>query len=119
MDHKYILVVDDDDAVRQTVVDVLEDAQFAVRVAHDGQEALDILRQAQDRPCLVLLDLMMPRMNGWDFARAHSHDPALADIPICVVTAAGSAQPIPANAVAVVRKPVQLEQLLDVVRQHC
>jgi CheY-like chemotaxis protein len=58
-------------------------------------------------------------MNGWDFAREHSADPALCDIPICVVTAVGRAQPIPATAVAVVRKPLQLKQLLEVVRQHC
>lgn len=119
MNHDYILVVDDDAAVRDTVVDVLQDAHYAVRVARDGQEALDILRRENGRPCLVLLDLMMPGMNGWDFAREHAADPTLSDIPICVVTAVGRAQAIPARAVAVVRKPFQLKHLLEVVRQHC
>jgi CheY-like chemotaxis protein len=119
VNHDYILVVDDDAAVRDTIVDVLEDAHYPVRVAGDGQEALNILRREDGRPCLVLLDLMMPGMNGWDFAREHSADPALADIPICVVSAVGPTQPIPETAVAVVRKPLHLKQLLEVVRQHC
>ncbi len=119
MKHDYILVVEDDDAVRDTVVDVLQDAEYSVRVARDGQEALDILRRGSGRPCLVLLDLMMPGMNGWDFAREQAGDPTLADIPICVVTAVGRSQQIPQKAVAVVRKPVQLKRLLEVVRQHC
>ncbi|HVV53051.1 MAG TPA: response regulator, partial [Polyangia bacterium] len=101
MKHDYILVVDDDDAVRDTVVDVLQDAEYPVRVARDGQEALDILRRGTGRPCLVLLDLMMPGMNGWDFAREQAGDPALANIPICLVTAVGRAQQIPQKVVAV------------------
>jgi CheY-like chemotaxis protein len=58
MVHDFILVVDDDQAIRDTIVDVLEDAAYQVRVAKDGQEALD------PRPCLVLLDLMMPGMSS-------------------------------------------------------
>jgi CheY-like chemotaxis protein len=112
-----ILVVEDDDAVRDTVVDVLEDAGRAVRVARDGREALDVLRKGAP-PCLVLLDLMMPGMNGWDFARIAAQDPELAVIPICVVTAAPPSRPAPAQAVAVLRKPIDLRQLLEVVRRH-
>ena len=118
MGEHHILVVDDDDAVRDTVVDVLEDADYTVRVAHDGREALHLLRTGE-RPCLVLLDLMMPNMNGWDFALESARDPALSGIPICVITAAGSSRPFPGQAVAVLKKPIDLRQLLEVVGQHC
>jgi CheY-like chemotaxis protein len=118
MAHDFILVVDDDQAIRDTIVDVLEDAAYLVRVAKDGQEALDLLRKGP-RPCLALLDLMMPGMNGWDFALEHARDPHLARIPFCVITAAGPGQPVPTGAVAVVRKPLQLKRLLDVVAEYC
>jgi len=119
MPHDYILVVDDDDAIRDSVVEALEDASYPVKSAHDGREALSILRQGDGLPCLVLLDLMMPVMDGWAFAREQSQDPALADLPICVITAVGTSRPIPSDAVAVVRKPFKLKDLLDVVQQHC
>jgi len=119
MSHDYILVVDDDDAIRDSVVEALEDAAYPVKAAHDGREALSILRQSEDRPCLVLLDLMMPVMDGWAFAREQAQDPRLANVPICVVTAVGTSRPIPADAVAVVRKPFKLKDLLEVVQQHC
>ena len=119
MNHDYILVVDDDDAIRDSVVEALEDAAFPVRAAHNGREALNILRQGDGRPCLVLLDLMMPVMDGWDFASEQAQDPTLANVPFCVITAVGSSRPIPSDAVAVVRKPFKLKDLLDVVQQHC
>jgi len=119
MVHDYILVVDDDDAIRDSVVEALEDASYPVKAAHDGREALDILRAGNGRPCLVLLDLMMPVMDGWAFAREQSLDPALAHLPVCVITAVGTSAPIPSDAVAVVRKPFKLKELLDVVQQHC
>lgn len=118
MAHDFILVVEDDPAMRDTIVDVLEDANYPVRVAKDGREALDLLRKGE-RPCLVLLDLMMPVMSGWDFAEEHARDPALAKIPYCVITAAGPGQATPDGAAAVMRKPLQLNKLLQVVAEHC
>jgi CheY-like chemotaxis protein len=117
--HDYILVVDDDDAIRESVVEALEDASYPVKAAHDGREALSILRQGEGRPCLVLLDLMMPGMDGWEFAREQSQDPALAGVPVCVITAVGTGRALPSDAVAVVRKPFKLKELLDVVHQYC
>jgi CheY-like chemotaxis protein len=118
MAHGYILVVEDDEAIRETVVEVLEDANHVVRIARNGREAMDLLRNGE-RPCLVLLDLMMPVMNGWDFARECAQDPAFAHIPICVITAAGATQPVPPEALAVLRKPVHLDNLLKLVQHHC
>jgi len=62
---------------------------------------------------------MMPVMDGWAFAREQAQDPDLAKLPICVITAVGTGQPIPSEAVAVVRKPFRLKDLLEVVQQHC
>jgi two-component system chemotaxis response regulator CheY len=113
-----ILVVDDDDAIRETIAEVLELENFVVKVARNGREGLTLIRGGL-RPCLILLDLMMPVMNGWDFARELAGDPALADIPICVLTATGPTEPAPSDVVATIRKPVRLDRLLEVVRQHC
>ena len=118
MPHGFILVVDDDDAVRETIVEVLEDARYDVRAARNGREAIDILR-SNSRPCLILLDLMMPVMNGWEFVRETAQDPALSDLPICLVTAVAATQRLPDGPVAVVRKPLELTALLNVVQQHC
>lgn len=118
MPHGFILVVDDDDAVRETIVEVLEDARYDVRAARNGREAIDILR-SNSRPCLILLDLMMPVMNGWEFVRETAQDPALSDLPICLVTAVAATQQLPDGPVAVVRKPLELTDLLNVVQQHC
>jgi CheY-like chemotaxis protein len=118
MSHGFILVVDDDDAVRETMVEVLEDARYEVRAARNGREALDILRNSR-LPCLILLDLMMPVMNGWDFVRETAQDPALSGLRICLVTAVAATHPLPEGPVAIVRKPLQLSALLNVVQQHC
>lgn len=118
MSHDFILVVDDDPAMRDTIVDVLEDADYPVRVARDGREALDLLRSGP-APCLVLLDLMMPGLNGWDFAQEHARDPQLTKIPFCIITAVAPGQPIPNGAAAVMRKPLELKKLLAIVAEHC
>ncbi|MEO5987147.1 MAG: response regulator [Candidatus Limnocylindria bacterium] len=80
-----VLVVDDDDSVRSFFVDALTDAGHAVSTAVDGADALDRL-QAGPTPCVVLTDLRMPRMDGWELSRAVARDPQLASIPVVVVT---------------------------------
>lgn len=115
---EHILVVEDDKDLRDTLCQALELEGYTAVAAENGQVALRHLA-AGSRPCLILLDLMMPVMDGWAFAREQSQDPALADLPICVITAVGTSRPIPSDAVAVVRKPFKLKDLLDVVQQHC
>lgn len=80
-----ILVVDDEASVRSLYVDALEEAGHHVRVASDGQQALDQLR-AGTVPCMVLSDVRMPRMDGWDFARAVARDPQLNSVPVVLLT---------------------------------
>ncbi len=80
-----VLVVDDDAGVRSLYVDALSEVGHAVAVAIDGADALDRLR-AGSIPCVVLTDVRMPRMDGWELSRAVSRDPELASIPVVVVT---------------------------------
>src|SRR5690606_20195356 len=110
-----VLVVDDDDALREAVAEAIEDAGYEVVQASDGREALDKMRQKA--PCIVLLDLMMPVMDGWEVVSEMDTDPVLASVPICVVSAQGQLPP-PRN-VAVLRKPVSVDTLLDAVAEHC
>jgi CheY-like chemotaxis protein len=111
-----ILVVDDDDSVRDAIQMVLEDEGFEVVTAENGRRALEVLR-SRARPCLVLLDLMMPEMNGFDVTLAMRQDAALARIPIVVVTALHA--PVVPGATRVMRKPLRITELLAVAREHC
>ena len=114
----FILVIDDDADIRESLSEMLIDEGHRVRMAANGREGLDLLRTSPT-PCMILLDLMMPVMNGWQFVREQAGDPLLASIPVWVITAAGDAHPPPPGVTGVLRKPFQLSQLLDVVGQHC
>src|SRR3954470_12387725 len=84
---KRVLVVDDDPDIRESVRLVLEDEGYEVEEAADGAAALALLRAATTRPDVILLDLMMPVMNGWQFRAAQLADDDLADIPVIVLSA--------------------------------
>ena len=115
-----ILVIEDDPAIRETLGEILEDEGYSVLGAANGQEAL---RQLQDgcRPCLILLDLMMPVMNGWEFRTRQQADPSLDTIPVVILSGGGNVQQSAAdlNAAGYLSKPVKLETRLDVVEQFC
>ena len=87
-DRHIVLVVDDDQAVRDALRELLETEGYAVEEAADGRSALQRL-QAGLRPSVILLDLMMPVMDGWDFRQAQLADPNLRDLPVLIITAAG------------------------------
>jgi CheY-like chemotaxis protein len=107
-----ILVVDDDADLRQTLQLLLDDSGYRVTAAASGQAALDQLL-AGARPDLILLDLMMPEMNGWQFLeRAHA-DAALASIPVVIMTARKAADSLQNPPGEVLRKPFAYGQLLS------
>ena len=81
-----VLVVEDDNFILDMLIDNLEDAGFTAIGATDGLAAWNQLQQGM-RPCLILLDLMMPQMNGWQFRSMQQADPTLADIPVVILTA--------------------------------
>ena len=117
---KTVLVVDDDRDIRDVLTDALEAEGYRVVTAADGIEALDWLRQNVARPCIILLDLMMPRMDGIQFRTEVMNDPALSRIPVVVL---GRPQRHRDGQVAQLRgslrKPVPLEALLAAVHAHC
>lgn len=109
------MLVEDDDGIRETMAALLEDEGYRVVPAANGEEGLAALRAAAD-PCLVLLDLWMPVMNGWQMLEAMRDDEALAHVPVVVISAAGDLTP-PKGAAAFLRKPIRLETLLESVDQ--
>ncbi|HET9594287.1 MAG TPA: response regulator transcription factor [Anaeromyxobacteraceae bacterium] len=108
-----ILVVEDDADIRQVMAEALESQGYEVALAPDGAVALRLARE--DRPDLILLDLMMPRMDGWSFRRAQLADEALADIPVVVVSAVGPDRLATVDADEVMVKPFGLDALFDTV----
>jgi len=114
-----ILVVDDDVDIRETVAEILRDEGYPVDAVGDGLEALDYLR-TRPSPRLVLLDLMMPGMNGEDLVKVLRETPTLADTRIAVVSAARDVRERAEEmkAVAFLQKPISLERLLALVERH-
>jgi signal transduction histidine kinase len=107
---KRILIVDDDAATRETLSDALADHGYQVATSGDGRAALDELRS--HRADLIILDLMMPVMNGWQFRNAQRADPDLRDIPVIAISADGSEQAAAVHADQYLRKPFREEELL-------
>lgn len=108
-----ILLVDDDVGSRMALANVLRDEGFIVDAVEDGSAALEHLR-ASPPPRLIVLDLMMPGMDGWDLRHEQKRDPKLAHIPVIAVSAAGK---LP-DADAQFRKPLDLEKFLAAVKQY-
>jgi DNA-binding response OmpR family regulator len=120
-----VLIVEDDPDTREMLATLLATEGFHAVGAEDGLEALHLLRtvrrRAPDVPCLVLLDLKMPRLSGNEFRRAQLGDPTVASVPVAVMSGATDleqrAQAL--GAVASVAKPIDFEVLLEVVRRYC
>jgi two-component system chemotaxis response regulator CheY len=113
-----ILLVEDDVDVREALVEALSDRGYAVETAGDGLVALQVLRGGK-RPGVILLDLMMPRMDGVEFRTAQRADPKLADLPV-VLLSADARMEEKARAMKVqdaIRKPIDLEQLYRVIER--
>jgi CheY-like chemotaxis protein len=115
-----VLLVEDDIALSEALADTLRDEGYEVACACDGVEALDYLRGGA-RPDIILLDLMMPRMNGETFRAEQQKDPTIADIPIVVISAGGDSKEksFELGAAGYLPKPVNLDALLQTVDQHC
>lgn len=120
-----VLIVEDDPDTREMLATLLEMEGFYAVSAEDGLEALHVLRTVRHRapevPCLILLDLKMPRLGGGEFRRAQLGDPTVASVPVAVMSGAVDleqrAQAL--GAVASVAKPIDVELLLSVVRRYC
>lgn len=112
-----VLVVDDEETIRDTLKMILEFENYSVVTANNGKEALDILKKGF-RPCVILLDLMMPVMSGEEFLKKQKADQSLAEIPVVAVSAFGK-EGASIGASAFVKKPVELDDLLAEVKRFC
>jgi len=112
-----ILLVDDDRDIREALTDTLEDEGFDVVTAANGLEALELLRTMRVCPSVILLDLMMPIMDGYGFLDARRKDPTLAAMPVAIITAGhGVDRGRLGDSPPVVSKPIKISQLFGVIR---
>jgi CheY-like chemotaxis protein len=118
LEKEFIMVVEDEDEAREILLQILEFEGFQVRGFANGAEALDYLKGGP-APCLIVLDVVMPVMDGREFRAAVLKNPGWARIPTIVVTALESSVVRDLSAIKVLRKPVDVEALLSVVRQNC
>lgn len=120
-----VLIVEDDPQTREMLAALLSAAGFQVVGAEDGLEALHLLRTVKHRtpqaPCLVLLDLSMPRLGGSEFRRAQLGDPIVSDVPVAVMSGATDVEQraLALGAVATVAKPIDVSALLEIVKRYC
>ena len=106
-----VLVVDDDDSIREALCDLLDDAGFATVGARHGLEALKVLAASAEAPSFILLDLMMPVMDGWAFCDSRRKSRALRDIPVIAISAVDlSESNRPADIDAFLAKPIDVDR---------
>ena len=109
-----VLIIEDDVMIRDILIKLIGKDGREIATAADGQEALERLMEIP-RPSLILLDLMMPRINGWEFLRRQSADPSIAGIPTIVL----SGSRLPTGARHQLAKPIDVGRLLALVDQYC
>ncbi len=110
-----MIVVDDEEELRESLQDLLEAHGYQVAIAANGRDAFEVLAKI-DNPGLILLDLVMPEMDGWEFLRQRAQRPELAAIPVIITTSAPDRAP---TGYQVLRKPIDLTYFLDEVRRYC
>jgi CheY-like chemotaxis protein len=114
----YVLVVEDNEDIREMMALALQLAGADVVCASNGREALALLKE-RSAPNLILLDLMMPVMNGWELNAALKRDEMLAKVPIVVISAMGEGGAAGLDPAEFISKPVDIDRLIDVVSEHC
>jgi CheY-like chemotaxis protein len=112
-----VLIVEDEEGIRENLKQLIELEGYNVFTAANGEEGLRVLHKIE-RPCLILLDLLMPVMNGMEFLMAKSHDDMIAQIPVCVVSGVAD-KPSLKGTVGFVKKPIDLEILLNFIKLYC
>lgn len=114
------MIMDDDVDIRLTLADILEDEGYSVTSASDGLEGIQAINNMTQPPGLIILDLMMPNMNGHEFLKVRTENKNLANIPVAYFSADTEIHSKSKEAgVESIRKPVNFGELLSVVRKHC
>jgi CheY-like chemotaxis protein len=114
-----VLIVEDDADLREMMAQLLFLEGFRSATVSNGREALAYLHDGTERPEVILLDLMMPVMDGWEFRRLQQADPAVADVPVIVLSALDASRASDVNAEAFLKKPLDFDRLIQLVRQYC
>jgi CheY-like chemotaxis protein len=120
-----VLLVEDDDDTREVVRTLLEEEGYQTAVAADGQQAIDYLQNCDELPCLVLLDLLMPRLGGVAVLRWMQTQPRLLQVPVAVISArpqSSGAQVAAAfrdHVIGVLQKPFDIDRVLTLMEEHC
>ena len=114
-----VLVVEDDADLREMMAQILTLEGFETDTATDGADALTQLQTPGRCPDVILLDMMMPRMDGWTFVDRQAGTPAIADIPVVVLSAAPRERLRGIRAAAILQKPLNFDELIETVRTHC
>ena len=109
-----VLIVDDDELIRETLCELVEMVGCSAVVAANGREALNVM--TEHRPCLVIVDLLMPVMSGNELLEVMRTEPTLADIPVVVSTSAPERAPA---GVPIIRKPVNIEVVVEWMQRTC
>jgi DNA-binding response OmpR family regulator len=112
-----ILIVEDDAALREMMAELLEVEGFDADVACNGQEALE--KAHENPPRVIVLDMMMPVMDGWTFRAHQRFDAVIADIPVVILSAAPVERLANVRAAAVLQKPFDYEGLISAIRANC
>jgi CheY-like chemotaxis protein len=110
-----ILVVEDDERVLEAITDFLATVGYPVNAAHNGEEAIDRARSVH--PSLILLDMSMPVMDGWEFLRRRPAEPSIANVPVIVISALVSRTPEGADGF--LTKPIDVSRLLSILDRYC
>ena len=117
MDVKSVVIIDDDEMIRNSVQLILQSDHYKVYTASNGKDGIDLLSKIKT-PCLILLDLMMPVMDGWEFLDLRKKNNILFKIPVIIISAFGNqAKIIDVNGFLI--KPIEKNKLLQVVHQFC
>jgi CheY-like chemotaxis protein len=116
-----VLLVEDDDDIREVIQDALERRGYLITAVEDGREALDHLEATPVKPSLILLDMTMPTMSGWEFLQEQAKHPSFAAIPVVVLSAVANLdkQAQSKQWAGILTKPVSLEKLLSTVARFC
>lgn len=116
--HRPILIVEDDADLREMMAQLLTLEGYRTASVANGRDALEYLHRGE-KPDLILLDLMMPIMDGWEFRRRQREDPLLAPVPVVVLSALDHSRAADLGGTAFLKKPLDFDRLLELVRKHC
>ena len=122
LSNNYVMIVEDDPGVREGLVDVIAGEGYEVESYPDGRIALDRLATGDALPCVIVLDFLMPGMDGWMFLRERAKDPRLQKIPVLGMSASPhlvDQKGSPAGVEEFLRKPFKVETILSSIKRHC